>query len=199
MGPETLSAAVPPLPFSLRLRVERAARAIREGGIVAYPTEAVYGLGCLPDDARAVARLLAIKRRSWRKGLLLVAATLEQIERYADLDASPLRDEILASWPGPHTWVLPARRAVPKALTGGRRSIAVRLTAHPVAAALCLRARSALVSTSANLTRRPPLRTALAVRRALGAAIDDVVAGPLGGLASPTTIRDGMTGRVLRG
>lgn len=194
-----MSAATSHLPFALKLRIARAARAIRAGGVVAYPTEAVYGLGCLPDDARAVGRILAIKRRSWRKGLLLVAATLEQIERYADLDASPLRAQILASWPGPYTWVLPARRTAPAAVTGGRRSVAVRLTAHPVAAALCLRARSALVSTSANRTGRPPLRSALAVRRALGPVLDDIVAGPLGGLAAPTTIRDGMTGRVLRG
>lgn len=149
-----MSAATSNLTFALKLRIERAARVIRAGGVVAYPTEAVYGLGCLPDDARAVRRILAIKRRSWRKGLLLVAATLEQIERYADLDASPLRPQILATWPGPYTWVLPAR---------------------------------------------PPLRSALEVRRLLGPALDDIVAGPLGDLASPTTIRDGMTGRILRG
>ncbi len=194
-----MSAATSNLTFALKLRIERAARVIRAGGVVAYPTEAVYGLGCLPDDARAVRRILAIKRRSWRKGLLLVAATLEQIERYADLDASPLRPQILATWPGPYTWVLPARPAAPAVVTGGRRSIAVRLTAHPVSAALCRRARSPLVSTSANPTHRPPLRSALEVRRLLGPALDDIVAGPLGDLASPTTIRDGMTGRILRG
>src|SRR5690606_18467945 len=103
-----------------------------------------------------------------------------------------------ASWPGPHTWVLPAHPAAPPLVTGGRRTVAVRLTAHPVARALCRSAGSALVSTSANTSGRPPLRSVAAVRRALGARLDDIVPGPLGGLAAPTRIRDGMTGRVLR-
>ena len=180
------------------LRTKRAARCIRAGGVVAYPTEAVYGLGCLPDNGTAVARVLRIKRRSWRKGLLLIAAELEQLERYAVLDASPFVDEILASWPGPHTWVLPARPLTPAWLTGGRHSIAVRLTAHAIARSLCVHAGSALVSTSANLSRRPPLKSALRVRRTLGPALDYVLAGPLGGHRGPTRIRDGMSGRVLR-
>ncbi|HEX7079792.1 MAG TPA: L-threonylcarbamoyladenylate synthase [Gammaproteobacteria bacterium] len=179
-------------------RVKRAARCVRAGGVVAYPTEAVYGIGCLPDDAEAVRRVLRIKRRSWRKGVLLVGANVEQLARYAVIDASPHLEEILASWPGPHTWVLPARRRTPAWITGGRRTVAVRLTAHSISRALCCRAGSALVSTSANRSGRPPLRSALAVRRALGAELDDVLDGPLGGLSSPTTIRDGMTGRVLR-
>lgn len=186
------------LPFALKLRVHRAARRLRAGGVVAYPTEAVYGLGCRPDAPDAVARILSMKRRSWRKGLLIVGATLEQLERYADLEASPLLERILESWPGPHTWVLPAHRRAPASITGGRRTIAVRLTAHPIAAALCRSTGSALVSTSANLANRPPLRSALAVRRTLGSKLDDVVAGPLGGLTSPTTIRDGITGEILR-
>lgn len=186
------------LPLAVKLRVQRAARRLRAGGVIAYPTEAVYGLGCRPDAREAVARILRIKRRGWRKGLLLVGATLEQLEHYANLDASPLRERILETWPGPHTWVLPAHHRAPAWITGGRRTIAVRLTAHPIALALCRYTGSALVSTSANLSHRPPLRSALAVRRTLGSQLDDVVAGPLGGLASPTTIRDGITGQTLR-
>ena len=184
---------------SLKLRTERAARCVARGGVVAYPTEAVFGLGCLADAPAAVARILAIKRRSWRKGVLLIGASLEQIDRWAVLEASPLLDVILAGWPGPHTWVLPARPRTPACVTGGRPSVAVRVTAHPVAAALCLRAGSALVSTSANAAGRPPLRQATAVRRSLGRVLDEVLAGPIGELAAPTPIRDGMTGRALRG
>lgn len=188
-----------PLPFGLRLKVRDAARVVREGGVIAYPTEAVYGLGCLPNDPHAVGRIVALKRRSARKGLLLIGATLEQIEAFARLDASPLRDEILSSWPGPFTWVLPARPGTLDTVTGGRPTVAVRITDHPVARALCRHAGSALVSTSANVAGRPPLRTALGVRRHLGAAVDAIVPGPLGGRAAPSRIRCGMTGRVLRG
>jgi L-threonylcarbamoyladenylate synthase len=94
--------------------------------------------------------------------------------------------------------VLPARRGVPALLTGGRTTLAVRVTDHALARRLCERARSALVSTSANRSRHPPLRTALAVRRALGRELDFVLAGPLGGLRGPTPIRDGRTGAYLR-
>ncbi len=181
-----------------RPSVVTAARVVLAGGVVAYPTEAVYGIGCLPDNRRALARVLAIKRRAARKGFLLIAASVAQIERFAVLPEEPRRSEILASWPGPVTWVLEARRGVPKALTGGRRTIAVRVTAHPLSQRLCERVGSALVSTSANLSGRPPLTSALAVRRQLGRKVDYVLAGPLGGLDRPTTIRDGATGAVLR-
>jgi len=184
---------------SLSARVHVAARALARGGIVAYPTEGVYGLGCLPTEIGAVARLLTVKQRSWRKGLALIAASIAQLDPLVELPTNGLRDEIDASWPGPVTWVLPARPGVSALLTGGRDTLAVRVTNHPVAAALCAQAGSALVSTSANRTGRPPLRTALAVRRALGRELDCVLGGPLGGLDGPTPIRDGATGEYLRG
>jgi L-threonylcarbamoyladenylate synthase len=143
-------------------------------------------------------RVLAIKRRSWRKGLILIGADLAQLERFVVLPPEPRRSEILASWPGPVTWVLDARRGAPRWVSGGRESLAVRLTAHPVAAELCHRAGQALVSTSANVSRRPPHRHVLALRRHLGGDVDYVLAGELGGLAQPTVIRDGRSGRVLR-
>jgi L-threonylcarbamoyladenylate synthase len=180
------------------LAIRRAARVVRAGGIVAYPTEAVFGLGCRPDDRAAVLRLLALKRRSPRKGLILIAATLEQLAPYVSLPPEPARSTVLGSWPGPHTWILDARRTAPRLLSGGRGSLAVRVTAHPVARELCLRAGGALVSTSANLSRRPPHRNLLRLRRELGRAVDYVLAGPLGGAARPTTIRDARSGRTLR-
>ena len=181
-----------------RLAIARAARIVRGGGVIAYPTEAVFGLGCLPRDRRAVMRVLAIKHRSWRKGLILIGAELAQLERYVVLPPEPRRSEVLASWPGPHTWVLDARPGAPRWITGGSASVAVRVTAHPVAAALCRVVGEALVSTSANVSRRPPHRRLLKLRRDLGAEVDYVLAGSLGGLASPTAIRDGRSGRVLR-
>jgi L-threonylcarbamoyladenylate synthase len=180
------------------LAIDRAARIVRGGGVIAYPTEAVFGLGCLPDDRHAVARLLRIKGRSRRKGLVLIGATLAQLTRYAALPPEPRLREILATWPGPVTWALPARRSTPRWITGGRDTVAVRLTAHPLAQRLCLRAGCALVSTSANLSRRPPYRRALQLRRALGRRLDCVLAGELGGLARPTVIRDARTGKTLR-
>jgi len=191
-GPASASGGCSPF------RVRLARDLLRLGGVIAYPTEAVFGLGCLPHDHDALQRIVHIKRRAASKGLILVAASVEQAMRYVE----PLDDErmraVRASWPGPWTWVLPARAGVDPLITGGRASVAVRVTAHPVAASLCRAVDAALVSTSANRSARPPARTALAVRRAFGRQVDAVVPGRVGNAAAPSTIRDGATGRILR-
>jgi L-threonylcarbamoyladenylate synthase len=181
-------------PFRLRL----AARVLRAGGIVAYPTEGVYGLGCDPLDPRAVQRLLELKGRSARKGLILIAADFAQVRPFLQPLDKRLSRRLRDGWPGPVTWVLPAAPAIPTWLTGGRGTVAVRVTAHPVAAALCRSFGRALVSTSANRSGRRPARSALAVRRLFGDAVDQVLHGRLGGLRGPTPIRDGTTGLLLR-
>jgi len=181
-----------------RVHVARAARAVLAGGVIAYPTEAVFGLGCLPENRAAVERVLAIKRRSWRKGLLLIGSDLAQLERFVVLPSGRRRKDVIASWPGPVTWVLPATRHAPSWISGGRDSVAVRLTDHPLARELCAAVGQALVSTSANVSRRPPLRDLRVLRRELGLEVDYVLAGALGGLAKPTVIKDGRTGKILR-
>jgi len=178
--------------------LDKATRILSTGGLVAYPTEAVYGLGCLPGRRDTVERLLAVKRRSWRMGLALVAASLEQLEPLIVLPEGTLRSEILDSWPGPFTWVLDARPGTPRWLNGGRDTLAVRVTDHPLARQLCERTGGPLVSTSANRSGRPPLRRVLQVRREFGAETDYILPGALGDLARPTSIRDGRTGAVLR-
>ena len=178
--------------------MNRAARILGAGGVIAYPTEAVYGLGCLPLEVGAVARILALKGRAASKGLILIAAAFDQLAPYVSLPRGSIRDEIFASWPGPVTWVVPVRSFVPRWLTGGRDTLAVRVTDHPVASYLASRAGSALVSTSANRSGRTPARTALGVRRAFGDALDAVLVGPLGAATRPTEIRDARTGATLR-
>lgn len=181
-----------------RLHIDAAVRSILDGGVIAYPTEAVYGLGCLPLAGDAVERILQIKRRRRNKGLIVVAADFRQLEPFVSMPTSNLRAEIESSWPGPATWVLPVTTQVPEWLTGGRQTLAVRVTDHPVVRSLCQRAEHAIVSTSANRTGQPALRTPLAVRRKFGREIDYVLAGLLGDSALPTVIRDGRTGEVIR-
>ena len=171
---------------------------VHGGGIIAYPTEAVYGLGCDPLDAQAVFRLLAIKQRPLESGLILISSDMSQLHPYIrPLEPATLR-RITATWPGPVTWLVPARAETPVWLRGRHDSIAVRITAHPLAAALCNALGQALVSTSANRHGRPPARTALQVRRRLGDAIDLVIPGATGSQSRPTEIRDARTGRVIR-
>lgn len=167
---------------------------LRRGGLVAYPTESVFGLGCLPNNARAVRRLLRLKRRAQSKGLILIAANIKQLLPYVGEISAAAR----ATWPGPYTWLVPARPRAPRWLRGRHDTVAVRVTAHPLARALCLRANSALVSTSANLAGTVPARNARDVARRFGARVDDVVRGRVGGQRQPTQIADARTGRVMR-
>ena len=180
-------------PFHLR----QAARVLANGGIVAYPTEAVYGLGCDPLNGLVVERLLALKRRPAGKGLILVAAELQQLRPYIGLHEKEIPNKVLASWPGPHTWLLPAAPQVPWWITGGQEKIAVRVTAHPVAAELCRRFGGPIVSTSANIAGRPPARNPLQVRlRCPGT--DLILHGATSGLERPTPIQDAITGEAIR-
>lgn len=183
----------------LTLQVRHAARVLRAGGLIAYPTEGVFGLGCLPLARDAVERLLTIKSRDWRKGLLLVAADVAQVAEFAQLPLEPMRSRVLASWPGPVTWLLDARPGVPHWITGGRPTVAMRVSAHPLVRALCETADSPLVSTSANRSGRPPLRRLLQLRREFGTELDAILPGPLGTLGGPTTILDAHSGQIVRG
>lgn len=185
---------------SASLSIAEAVATLRRGGVVAYPTEAVWGLGCDPFDEAAVLRLLALKQRAVDKGLILVAATTAQFDGLLDWDALPpaRRDAILASWPGPHTWVMPATARVPHWITGQHDSVAVRVSAHPVVVALCTGFAGALVSTSANPAGAPAPKTLDALDPGLRTGIDGLVAGATGGLDRATTIRDARSGAELR-
>jgi L-threonylcarbamoyladenylate synthase len=181
-------------PFHLRA----ARRILQAGGIVAYPTEAVFGLGCDPLNPDAVMRLLSLKQRSWHKGLILIAAELEQLHPFLLPLSATVEEKVLAGWPGPVTWLLLARPEVPWWLRGAHRTLAVRVTAHPFAAALCDAFGGPIVSTSANLAGHVPARSALTVQRELGDKVDYILHGELGDLAQPTEIRDAQTGRIVR-
>ncbi len=185
---------------SSALSVDKAVAALTRGGVIAYPTEAVWGLGCDPRQEAAVLRLLAIKRRPVDKGVIVVAASMDVLHEWLDFDAlEPARkQEVLASWPGPHTWILPVTAQAPRWVTGAHDGLAVRISAHPVVAALCAAWGAPLVSTSANLAGEPPARSRQALDPALLVSIDGVVDGEVGVLAQPTQIRDARSGQILR-
>ena len=183
------------------LTPEVAAGLLRTGGVIAYPTEAVWGLGCDPADEAAVLRLLALKQREVEKGLILIAARIEQLQPWIRLDALPAdrRTEVLASWPGPNTWIVPASDVTPRWITGSHDGVAVRVSAHPVVIALCEAFGAALVSTSANPAGAPAPAVLEQFDTQLLAALDGVVGGDTGGLDRPSVIRVAQTGQVLRG
>jgi L-threonylcarbamoyladenylate synthase len=169
---------------------------LKQGGVIAYPTESCYGLGCDPMNRRAVEKILRLKGRGAAKGLILIAASRRQLRPYAT------RTSIEAAWnkgrwPGPVTWVLPAAKTCPAWLTGGRDTVAVRITAHPGAAALCKEAGMALVSTSANKSGGKPAKTWRQCHRLFGSRIR-VIKGRIGPRKRPSTLIDLASGKVLR-
>ncbi|MES2858369.1 MAG: Sua5/YciO/YrdC/YwlC family protein [Pseudomonadota bacterium] len=174
--------------------------ALQRGGVIAYPTEAVWGLGCDPLDEAAVLRLLALKQRDVDKGLILVAASEPQLAPYIDLNVlgEAQRAAVRASWPGPHTWIVPASGSAPRWITGEHAGIAVRVSAHPPVVALCEGFGAALVSTSANRAGDPAPRHRDALDPRIVAGVDALLAGETGDLLRPTEIRDAATGAVLR-
>jgi L-threonylcarbamoyladenylate synthase len=174
-----------------------AAYVVKSGGILAYPTEAVYGLGCSPWNARGVARILTLKRRDPGRGLIIIAADISQLELLVDFRAGIPTEDIDRSWPGPVTWVLPARPEVPRWLKGDHDGIAVRVTAHGVTRDLC-KITGPLVSTSANPEGYLPARTANRVRSYFRDQLDCIVPGKTGPGHLPTEIRHAGTGRILR-
>lgn len=176
--------------------LRQAARVASKGGVIAYPTEAVYGIGCLPWSWEAVERVLRLKRRPRGRGLILIASRLEQIEPLVRFDGID-RSRVLAVWPGPVTWILPPSRFVPEWVLGDGGGVAIRVTAHPPARQLC-ELTGPLVSTSANPADRPPARSALRVRACFPAGLDYVVPGISGAARAPSEIRDARTGAILR-
>ncbi len=177
---------------------KQAIRALNSGGIIAYPTESVIGIGCDPFNQDAVTRLLELKQRSWKKGLILIAANYKQLLSVIQPLTPILEQRVFATWPGAVTWLLPAQANISLYLRGESQKLAVRVTAHPQAAALCQYWGGPLVSTSANIAGRPPAKTALKLRHNFRNNIDYILPGKIGGHSRPSEIRDAITNTILR-
>lgn len=184
--------------MKLSYSIDEAVETVRSGGILAYPTEAVFGLGCDPGNLSAVQRLLGAKQRPADKGLILLAANIHQLSEFVPPLSEETKERILASWPGPVTWLLPVHEHVSPLVRGNFQKIAVRVSAHPVCEQLCQRLGHPLISTSANITGRPAATTIQQVSEQLEQHIDLILDKPLGGRSQPSEIRDALTNKILR-
>jgi L-threonylcarbamoyladenylate synthase len=180
------------------LSVPQAVRFLNVGEVIAYPTEAVFGLGCDPHNEQAVRHLLALKQRSPDAGLILIADRYEYFQPFIGKVADAQLKVALASWPGPVTWLFPRAPTVPDWLTGKHSTIALRLTAHPVCRALCAAFGSAIVSTSANAAGQPAPYSKEQVNHYFPKGLAGIVEGELGGRELPSEIRDLATGQLIR-
>lgn len=179
--------------FKFRLAIQK----INAGEIIAYPTEAVYGLGCDPLNETAVLNLLTIKQRPIEKGLILIASSLAQLAPYLQLNEAII-SRVQLTWPGPVTWLIPAQLWVPEWLTGQHSSLAVRVTAHPVARFLCEMNGNPIVSTSANINTQSPATNSWIVSKKLGFKLVFILPGKVGGLEQATPIYDVLSKSKIR-
>lgn len=184
------------MPYSAAL-IRKVRAHLRDDGIIAYATESCYGLGCNPCNARAVRRLLKLKGRPQAKGLILIADRYSRLQHYVLPPTAKELEQLNQTWPGPHTWLMPASHHTPHWLRGQHASIAVRVTAHRAAAELCHVLGMALVSTSANRAGLKPFKTYAACARAFGKNVL-VLPGKVGTDKTPSTIQHLQSGRIIR-
>lgn len=171
---------------------------MRAGAVVAYPTEAVWGLGCDPHNRAALEHILQLKQRRSDMGVILVASRIEQLRPYLGGLTPVQYQQLAASWPGAVTWLVPNNHVAPAWISGGRQTLALRVSDHPVVRALCDAFGGPIVSTSANPHQKPPARSALKVRLYFGAEVDCITPGVVGHYAKPSEIRDLLSGEVRR-
>ncbi|MEQ1532937.1 MAG: Sua5/YciO/YrdC/YwlC family protein [Sideroxydans sp.] len=170
---------------------------LKRGGLIAYPTESCYGLGCDPDNRKAVHRILKLKQRPQRKGLILIASQYAQVARYLKPLTSNEQAKLQQDGAQAVTYLMPVKDSAPRWLRGDHDTLAVRLTAHPIAKKLCRTADSALVSTSANRSGCRPAKTYAECQRLFGKTVW-VLRGRVGKRKQPSTIRAWSDGRILR-
>lgn len=176
----------------------QAVEVLQDGGVIAYPTEAVFGLGCDPYNESAVHRILSLKKRPMESGFILVASSWEQLEPFVEPLLPGTMVRVKESWPGPVTWIFPVKPDVPHWITGHRKTIAVRVSAHPVVQELCRLFGHAIISTSANVHGNPPARDAGTIEMIFPGQIDFIVKASVGKSLLPTEIRNAITGEILR-
>jgi L-threonylcarbamoyladenylate synthase len=182
--------------------LNNALKILQSQGVIAYPTESVFGLGCDPDCDAAIQKILLLKKRPAHKGLILIAASIEQLEKYADF--SLLTDAQLAAikktWPGPTTWIIPSQKNLSKLISGDFESVAVRVTDHPIVRQICLAFDKPIISTSANLSGLEAALNSQQTDRMFknNPLLALVINGIVSGLSTPTPIFSASTGKQLR-
>lgn len=188
------------LDWSKSPSIKVASYIIKRGGVIAYPTEAVWGLGCDPFDMNAVYNILSLKNRSPNKGLILIAADMAQFDFILHDLAAHHSKQLRTSWPGPYTWIVPHNERVPDWVTGQHTGIALRVTKHPVVQALCRCYGGPIISTSANPQGKSEAKSQWQVKRFFGhrPELRYITKGVIGKNNRPSQIRDLLSSTIIR-
>lgn len=182
-------------------QINQAVKVLQHDGIIAYPTEAVYGLGCDPNNLAAIKKILDLKQRDKEKGLILIAANFDQLKPYLKSLEKGIEEKILTSWSETQraiTWLVPVKDEVSEYLKGQFETLAVRVSHHPVVKDLCETFGGAIVSTSANISKQEAARTSEEVKDIFQDKVDFIVEGETDATAQPSEIRDALTDKIIR-
>lgn len=182
--------------YSNRL-LEQVKQHLKQGGIIAYPTESCYGLGCDPFNYKAISKLIRLKGRANNKGLIVIASNLSQLHNLIKPLSLDDLNKLKTYWPGFYSIILPVKANVPSNLTGKHRKIAVRITKHELVRQLCDSINMSLVSTSANYSGQCSIKTYKKCLSQFGSQVM-VLPGNTSFAKCPSTIIDWETKKVLR-
>ncbi len=172
------------------LDLDRAVAALRDGKLVAFPTETVYGLGADAENVAAVARIFAVKQRPANHPLIVHLASADELPRWAEQVPESARRLAEACWPGPLTLLLRKSARVPNATSGGLPSVGLRVPAHPLALELLRRFGGGIAAPSANRFGRVSPTSAAHVREDLGGDVDVLLDGGTCAVGVESTILD---------
>lgn len=188
------------LALEVQYKVQEAAQTLKDGGVVVCPTEGVYGISAMVTNSAALMRVLNLKKRALNKGLIVVAADVAMLEGVVNFAALSSASQALLheKWPGHATFIVPTVTQLNPILTGGRNTLAVRITAFPLLQALCREVGTPLISTSANISGCEPLKTLEEIHATFASKVDYILDEPCQGLHKPSTIYDAVSGAILR-
>ncbi|MGO3738589.1 MAG: L-threonylcarbamoyladenylate synthase [Marinomonas foliarum] len=178
--------------------VEELADIIRKGGVIAYPTEAVWGLGCDPYNESAVRRILALKDRPEYKGLILIAGAKNELTPWLQTLDTKAAERLISKNDIPTSWVVPDTTITPSWVRGEHQSVAIRLSQHQPVQRLCAAYQGVIVSTSANPAGLDPAMSVEEINAYFGDKVDAIFNAPLGGASQPSQVRDILTDTLFR-
>ena len=178
--------------------IDTACNVIRSGGIIAYPTESVFGLGCNPFNKSAVLKLLKLKKRPVEKGLIVIASHIQQVLPLISPKQPNDLARALKTWPGHYTWIFPKSKRVPDWVSGDFETIAVRVSKHPTVKKLCDALNEPLISTSANITNEPLLNSIKDIKNCFSDKIGVYIDEPVGTELHASSIIDAHTNTIVR-
>ena len=178
------------------MKNHRLVRFIRRGGIIAYPTESCFGLGCDPKNKKEINKIIKLKKRSLNKNFILIGSSLKHFDSFTNSFNDVTKKKLFSKWPGPHTWVIKANHRCPNWLKSNSK-LALRIPSFSSCQALINSIDMAITSSSLNLSGKIPLRNYRDAYKFLPDKVK-LIKGRIGNNRNPSVIQDFKTKYIIR-